>query len=42
MSLYEVIRLLRIAPINNEMVLNYVAHKALNLRAATDVGLREH
>ena len=30
-DLYQTIRLLRIAPINNEMVLNYVAQKALKL-----------
>jgi acyl-CoA dehydrogenase len=30
-SLYEVLRLLRIAPINNEMVLNYLAERALGL-----------
>ena len=30
-SLYQIIRLLRIAPINNEMVLNYIAGKVLKL-----------
>ncbi len=30
-SLYEVLRLLRIAPINNEMVLNFIAERALGL-----------
>jgi alkylation response protein AidB-like acyl-CoA dehydrogenase len=30
-GLYQIIRLLRIAPINNEAVLNYVAQRALKL-----------
>lgn len=34
MALYQLIRFLRIAPINNEMVLNYVAQKALKLPRA--------
>jgi acyl-CoA dehydrogenase len=34
MNLYQLIRFLRIAPINNEMVLNYVAQKALELARA--------
>ncbi len=31
MSMYQIIRLLRIAPINNDMVLNYIAGKVLRL-----------